>query len=91
MIAGAIAANPVPTRTTWLQVAPFLAPGAFDVDGNGNSDALTDGLMILRAMFGLTGAQVTNNALGTTPPATRTTWAAIRAYLNANCGSNFAP
>ena len=91
VIAGAIAANPVPTRTTWLQVAPFLAPGAFDVDGNGNSDALTDGLMILRAMFGLTGAQVTNNALGTIPPATRTTWAAIRAYLNANCGSNFAP
>ena len=48
-----------------------------------------DLLMILRAMFGLTGTAVTNGALGTTP--TRPTWTEIRAYLNASCGSNFGP
>ena len=26
-----------------------------DIDGNGKSDALTDGLLLLRGMFGLTG------------------------------------
>ena len=27
-----------------------------DIDGNGRFDALTDGLLVLRSMFGLTGA-----------------------------------
>ena len=45
-----------------------------DVDGNGGIDALTDGLMLLRAMFGLTGTAVTSNAIGGGAPS-RTTWA----------------
>ncbi|MEO8136872.1 MAG: hypothetical protein ABI831_23210, partial [Betaproteobacteria bacterium] len=61
----------------------------FDVDGNGTPDALTDGLVILRAMFGLTGTPVTNGAIGA--GATRATWAALRAFTNGNCGTNFAP
>jgi hypothetical protein len=60
-----------------------------DLDGNGATDALTDGLLQMRALFGLTGAAVTNGALGTSP--TRPNWTAIRNYLNANCGTNFAP
>jgi hypothetical protein len=60
-----------------------------DVDGNTQIDALTDGLMLIRAMFGLTGTAVTNNAVG--PNATRNTWALIQPYLNGHCGSNFAP
>ena len=34
-----------------------------DVDGDGNTDALTDGLLVLRAMFGLTGEALTNGAV----------------------------
>lgn len=60
-----------------------------DVDGNNTVDALTDGLMLLRAMFGLTGTSVTNGAVG--GGATRANWAAIRPYLNNVCGANFAP
>jgi hypothetical protein len=60
-----------------------------DVDGNSSIDALTDGLMLLRAMFGLTGTPVTNGAIGS--GATRTTWAQIRPYLNGNCGTSFGP
>ena len=56
-----------------------------DIDGNGLQDALTDGLMIIRALFGLTGTAVTSNAVGNN--ASRTTWTDIRAYLNANCGA----
>ena len=86
---GAIGTDAV--RNTWALISPLIALPALDIDGNGKVDALTDGLLILRAMFGLTGTQVTNNALGTNPAATRNTWAAIRTYLNATCGSNFGP
>jgi hypothetical protein len=60
-----------------------------DVDGNGQFDALTDGLMLIRAMFGLTGTPVTNGAIGSGP--SRTTWAQIRSFLNTACGTNFLP
>ena len=56
-----------------------------DVDGNGTQDALTDGLLILRTLFGLSGTAVTNGAIGSN--ATRTSWTDIRAYLNSNCAS----
>jgi hypothetical protein len=62
---------------------------SLDVDGNGAQDALTDGLLILRAMFGLTGTAVTNGAVGS--GASRADWTALRAYLNGNCGANFPP
>ena len=60
-----------------------------DVDGNGTRDALTDGLLLLRALFGLTGTSVTTGAIGAS--ATRTNWSAIRGYLNGNCGTTFLP
>ena len=46
-------------------------------------------ILVIRGMFGLTGASATNGAIGA--GATRSTWAQIRSYLNANCGMNFAP
>ena len=73
--------------TTGTEIA---TPCTLDVDGNGMQDALTDGLMILRALFGLTGTAVTNAAIGDGTP-TRTTWAQIQPYLNGNCGGSFAP
>ena len=42
----------------------MIVPAVLDIDGNGTTDALTDGLMLLRAMFGLTGVAVTNNSVG---------------------------
>ena len=60
-----------------------------DADGNGAIDALTDGLVLIRAMFGLTGTAVTNGAIGTN--ATRAQWSDISAFFNANCGTNFTP
>ena len=35
---------------------------AIDIDGNDDLDALTDGLLILRGMFGLTGEALTSGA-----------------------------
>ena len=60
-----------------------------DIDGNGQIDALTDGLLFMRALFGLTGTAVTTGAVGL--GTTRTDWAKVRAYMNANCGTNFSP
>ena len=67
----------------------LLAGCSLDVDGNNIQDALTDGLIIIRALFGLTGTAVTNGAIGA--GAARTTWAQLQPYFNGNCGTNFAP
>jgi hypothetical protein len=72
-----------------------LTPGApppgcsLDIVGNGEIDALTDGLILIRAMFGLTGTAATSNAIG--QGAGRSNWNEIRAFLNANCATNFPP
>ena len=86
VIANAI--GPQATRTTWEAIQQAMHTTALDIDGNGKTDALTDGLLVLRALFGLTGAAVTNGAIGAN--ATRTDWPAIRAYLNASCGTSLA-
>jgi hypothetical protein len=52
---------------------------AIDIDGNGNTDALTDGLLIIRYLFGLRGASLINGAVGAN--ATRTTAPAIESYI----------
>jgi hypothetical protein len=45
-------------------------------------------LIMLRAMFGLTGHAVTNDAIGAN--ATRTTWQQMPPCMNGNCGASFA-
>lgn len=62
---------------------------SLDADGNGVVDALTDGLLMLRAMMGLTGPAATSGVIGLN--ATRTTWTEIRPFLNNNCGTTFGP
>ena len=52
---------------------------AGDIDGNGRVDALTDGLLVIRYLFGLRGASLIANAVD--PAATRKTAAEIEAYL----------
>jgi hypothetical protein len=70
---------------------PFVGTACdLDLDGSGGApNAASDGLMLVRAMLGFTGTDVTNGAVAGSPP--RSTWAHIRPYLNANCGTSFAP
>lgn len=39
-------------------------PSDLDVDGNGAADALTDGLLLIRYLFGFTGNTLTDGAIG---------------------------
>lgn len=71
-------------RTTWTQIAPFVRLSSLNIDGSGNASPATDGVLLLRAMFGLTGTAITNGI-------TTRTWADIRTYLNSQCGGSFAP
>ena len=74
--AGTGAYLPASASTSFEVFAPFR----LDVDGNGTYDALTDGLLVLRWLFGLTGPSLVNGAIGT--GATRTTSTDVIAYLN---------
>ncbi|MGK7902846.1 MAG: hypothetical protein AB4352_15840, partial [Hormoscilla sp.] len=70
------------TRTTALEITNYLdlaQETMLDVDGNGMADALTDGLMIVRYLFGFGGNAVIDGAIG--PNATRSTADAIIAHL----------
>ena len=70
--------------------SPVLAPPCtLDVDGDGTPDALTDGLMIVRALFGLTGSSVTTGVVAAGAP--RNNWTLVRNFLNGSCGANFSP
>ena len=52
-----------------------------DIDNDGSVDALSDGLMLLRYLFGLRGDQITASAIGTN--ANRTSNVAVEAHLEA--------
>jgi len=73
----------------WIETIPAITQRLdslrplLDVDGNGETDALTDGTILLRYMQGLRGDAMVAGALGAN--ATRTTGPAIEAYL-ANLG-----
>jgi subtilisin family serine protease len=72
--AGASLADPA----LLLQRMQDMRP-VFDVDGNGQADAMTDGIMIIRYLFGMRGAPLTLDALG--PGAKRTDPADIASYI----------
>lgn len=63
-------------------VNPAAAQCNLDVDSNGSVNALTDGLLILRASLGLTGNALTQGAIGT--GALRSNSTAILNFINAN-------
>ena len=71
---GAVRTDPVQLINHLNDVRPV-----FDIDGNGQVDALTDGLMLLRYLFGLRGAALTGGVIA--PNAIRTSSSAIEAYL----------
>lgn len=69
---GALGANPGRTSAepeTYL--ADLLAQGKLDVDGDSQALAMTDGLLILRAMLGLTGTALTQGATNAAHPNVR--------------------
>ena len=59
---GTLGATTVNTVT--LAEPPFPSP-RLDVDGDGRYSPLTDGLLILRYLFGLTGSAISSSATGT--------------------------
>ena len=64
----------------------FASHNLMDVDGNGHLDPLTDGMLLMRHMFGFTGQALVEDALGEN--ATRTDPAEIEAYLETIMGSD---
>ena len=46
---------------------PPVVLAAMDIDGNGQVDAATDGLLVLRYLLGMRGAALVNGALGVRP------------------------
>jgi uncharacterized protein YfaP (DUF2135 family) len=67
------------SRARWEPLALPAGQCTPDVDGNGRLDALTDGIVLLRYLFGFTGTALTGNAIGT--GATRTSAADIKLFL----------
>ena len=65
-------------------VAQFVGTCTLDLDGDGIVSPTTDGLLLVRALLGVSGNAVTANATGTT--AQRNTWLAIRTHLQRTCG-----
>ena len=77
--------NAVPTSAKYTSAADIEARISglgllLDVDGDSKIDSLSDGLLILRYLFGLTGTSLTNGLIST--DATRTTPQAIEDYLS---------
>jgi hypothetical protein len=58
----------------------YASLAVLDIDGNGSTAALTDGLLVLRFLFGFTGATLTAGAVDAVA-CTRCNAAAIGAYL----------
>ena len=74
-------------RTNALTIAQYMDDNRaqFDVDGNGQVDALTDGILILRYMFTFRGnTLISNGVVGAS--ATRTTASEIENYLASRTG-----
>jgi hypothetical protein len=79
LIAGAIGNGA--SRTTSTQIVTYLENirPVLDIDGNGEADALTDGILIVRYLFGLNGNNLVDNAVGMN--ATRSTANQVINYL----------
>ena len=68
-----------PVAVTATFAFPPLGATPYDIDGNGAQDAVTDALLALRHLFGLTGSSLIGGAVG--PGATRSTEVSITSYL----------
>ncbi|MBP8298430.1 MAG: DUF1800 family protein [Burkholderiales bacterium] len=76
------------TRTDPVAILAYIDANKttqYDLDGNGSFDALTDGMLILRYMFGLSGSSVMTGAVGANP--SRPDWTAVNSFLLNGCGT----
>jgi len=71
------------TRSDANTIASYLDTnsGHVDIDGDGSTEALTDGLLLLRYLFGFDGATLIEGAVSAS--ATRTTSEEIKTYIQA--------
>ena len=79
LVAGAVASDAVYSSSSEIESRISLLSDLADVDGNGEVDALTDGLLTLRYLFGLQGSALVSGVVA--PNATRTSAAEIEAHL----------
>ncbi len=71
------------TNIKQVDAAALVERCNMDIDGDGFVHATTDGLMLIRAMMGMTGTAVSSAAVVGSP---RSDWATIRAFLVNACG-----
>ena len=86
LIAGALAADASVTDSQTILSKVSALGSRLDIDKNGSLDALTDGLIILRYLFGLRGDAMTSNVLAN--DADRTDIAELEGYLKGISSSN---
>ena len=71
------------TNIKQVDAAALVERCNMDVDGDGFVHATTDGLMLMRAMMGMTGTAVSSAAA---PGSPRSDWAVLRPFLVDVCG-----
>jgi hypothetical protein len=81
LIDGAVSSDAVYTTSIDIQSRITLLGDLADIDGNGDIDALTDGLLTLRYLFGLEGDALIAGVVASN--ATNKTAAEIEAHLEA--------
>lgn len=71
------------SRETSDSITNYLrgADSELDIDGDGRSEPLTDGLLLIRYLFGFSGASLISGALGS--DAERNTAEAVETYIRA--------
>ena len=87
-------ANSAGARPTWASINAYVASCAlltasnsacsFDLDGDNQFNATTDGAMLTRLMLGSTDTALTSNTMNAAGG--RGNWALIKAHLNSFCG-----
>jgi len=77
---GAVSSNATVTDPAAIAERIDSFADGFDVDASGDTKALTDGLLIIRRLFGFSGSSLTVGAVGS--QATRTDPAEIAAYID---------
>ena len=79
LVTGTIASDALYTESVDIEARIAILGDLADIDGNGRIDALTDGLLTLRYLFGLQGDTLINGVVA--DDATRTSAEEIEAHL----------
>ena len=80
LITGIVASDATYTTSTDIEARISMLGDLADIDGNGQIDALSDGMLILRYLFGLEGDVLLKGVVA--PDATRSTPEEIQAHLD---------